>query len=57
MNIDKSSIEEIIKLSDSKIHSDIAKLFNVHASTIGRILRKNNINTNKKNIHETSIFR
>lgn len=55
MIIDENSIEEIIKLSDSKIHSDIAKIFNVHASTIGRILRKNNINTKRSRINESRI--
>lgn len=49
-------IDKIIELSNNKTQKEIAKLFNVSSSTIGRILKKNNINTNRSRLNESKLY-
>lgn len=48
-------IEEIISLSKSKTQKEIAKEFQISASTVGKILRNNNIRTNRSRLNESRL--
>ena len=55
MKISKKQTTEIIELAKTKKHSDISILFGVHKSSIGRILRDNNIISKRNRINESKL--
>lgn len=49
------NIKDVILLSESKTHKQIAKIYGVSPSSIGRLLRKNNINTKRSRLNESKL--
>ena len=47
---------KIIELSKDKTQKEIAEIFKVSSSTIGRILKKNNIKTNRSRLNESKLY-
>ncbi len=49
------NIKDVILLSESKTHKQIAEIYGVSSSYIGRLLRKNNINTKRSRLNESKL--
>jgi hypothetical protein len=49
------NINDIILLSENKSQKEIAEFFNVSTSTIGSLLRKNNIKTKRSRLNESKL--
>jgi len=55
-NMKYLNINDIILLSKSKRQKEIAEIFKVSPSTIGRILKNNNIQTNRSRLNESKLY-
>lgn len=55
MKINDEIKKEIIKLSSINKQSDIANILGLSKSTVGKLLRKNNINTHRNRLNESKL--